>query len=88
MVRRGSTVRVRQRASAFLLLTAVFVGCGDDGLLVERPRDVHAVDTGLVSARVAVEEDDRVVASVACKVPVVAIDHRQAGTHVARQVEG
>jgi len=37
-------------------------------LLVKCPRDVHAVDTGLVDARVAVEEVDRVVASVARKV--------------------
>src|SRR3954470_8992761 len=88
MVRRGSTVRVRQRASGFLLLRAVSVGCGGDGLLVECPRDVHAVDTGLVSARLSVEEVDRVVASIASEVTVVAVDHCQAGTHVAREVEG
>jgi hypothetical protein len=65
MVRRGSTVRVRQRASGSLLLRAVSVGFGGDGLLVKCPRDVHAVDTGLASARVTVEEVDRVVASIA-----------------------
>jgi hypothetical protein len=67
MVRRGSTVRVRQRASGFLPLRAVLVGCAGDGLLVKCPRDVHAVDAGLVSARVSVEKVDRVVASVAGK---------------------
>ena len=39
--------------------------CGGDGLLVKCPRDVYAVDTGLASARVTVEEVDRVVASIA-----------------------
>ena len=34
------------------------------------------------------EEVDRVVASVAREVAVVAVDHCQAGTHVAREVEG
>jgi hypothetical protein len=57
-------------------------------LLVKCPRDVHAVDIGLVSARVAVEEVDRVVASIAREVPVVAVDHCQAGAHVAGEVEG
>jgi 1-aminocyclopropane-1-carboxylate deaminase/D-cysteine desulfhydrase-like pyridoxal-dependent ACC family enzyme len=31
---------------------------------------------------------DRMLTSVAGEVAVVAVDHRQAGTHVAREVEG
>ena len=56
--------------------------------MLKCPRNVHAVDTGLVSARVTVEEFDRVAASIASEVPVVAVDHCQAGTHVAGEVEG
>ena len=77
-----------RRAERQRQLRAVLVGCAGDALLVKCPRDVHAVDTGLVSVRVSVEEVDRVVASVAREVAVVAVDHCQAGTHVAREVEG
>jgi hypothetical protein len=35
-----------------------------------------------------VEEADRVLASVAREVAVVAVDHGQAGAHVAGEVEG
>ena len=86
MVRRGSTVRVRQRASGFLLLEPFSVCCGGDGSLVKCPRDVHLVDTGRLGARVAIEEIDRVVASIAREMAVVAIDHGQAGTHVTGEI--
>jgi len=46
------------------------------------------VDAGLVDGREAVEEVDRVVASVAREVAVVAVDHGQAGSHVAGNAEG
>ena len=88
MVRRGSTVRVRQRASDFLLLEPFSVGWAGDGALLKCPRDVHLVDVRFVWPAVAVKEVDRVVASVAGEVSVVAIDHCQAGTHVAGEVEG
>jgi hypothetical protein len=32
----------------FSLLGASLVGCGGDGALLKRPRDVHTVDVGLV----------------------------------------
>ena len=88
MVRRGSTVRVRQRASVFLLLEPFSVGWGGDGLLLKCPRDVHLVDVGLGRSAVVVQEVDRVVASVAGEMPVVAVDHCQAGAHIAGEIEG
>src|SRR5215207_1209880 len=72
--RRGSTVRVRQRASAFSLLRCRF----------RRPRNVHQRPPGIE----CVEELDRVLASVSGEVAVVAIDHGQAGSHVTGEVEG
>jgi hypothetical protein len=97
MVRRGSTVRVRQRASGFSLLRAVSVGCGGDGLLVKCPRDVHAVDTDLFAARVPVEEveppERRVVATSVAAAWLVAVLHlsgeltrREAAEDVAEKV--
>jgi hypothetical protein len=46
------------------------------------------VDVDAFGACVRVEELDRVVAAVAGEVAVVAVDHRQAGAHVAGEVEG
>src|ERR1700693_2839905 len=63
MVRRGSTVRVRQRASVFLLLEPSSVGWGGYGALPECPRDVRLVDVGFVWPAVAVQEVFRVIAS-------------------------
>src|SRR6266545_1809267 len=60
---------------------------GDDGPL-RRPSDVQGLDVGGLDVRVTVEESDCVLASVACEVAVMAVDHGQAGSHVAREVEG
>src|SRR6266540_3501478 len=46
------------------------------------------VDVGFVWATVCVKEVDRVVASVAGEMPVVAVDHGQAGAHVTGEIEG
>jgi hypothetical protein len=40
----------------FSLAMSLYVGGSGDGMLVKCPRNVHAVDTGLVSARVTIEE--------------------------------
>ena len=87
MVRKGSSVRVRQRALAFVLLRGLFWArrCADPFLRV------HLASTAWTSApvpaAVGVEEVDRVLAAVAGAVAVVAVDHRQAGAHVAGEVE-
>ena len=86
-VRKGSTVRVRQRASGLRCSDAVSdVVTGDDRQL-RRPSDVQSLDVGGLDVRVAVEEPDRVLASVSCEVAVMAVNHGQAGSHVAREVE-
>jgi hypothetical protein len=59
---------------------------GDDRQL-RRPADVYSLDVGGLDVRVAVEEPDRVLASAACEVAVMAVNHGQAGSHVAREVE-
>jgi hypothetical protein len=46
------------------------------------------VDVDRVGAGEGVEEVDCVVAAVAGQMAVVAVDHRQAGAHVAGEVEG
>src|SRR6266498_2921125 len=87
-IERGSTVRVRQRASAFSLLSIAFVFRADADRLFWRPPSVHQrppVGAGRVQC---VEELDRVLASVAGEVAVMAVDHRQASPHVARELEG
>ena len=50
-----------------------------------RPPSVHAVDVGVDGA---VQKPDRVLASVARQVAVVAVDHQEASAHVARELEG
>jgi hypothetical protein len=60
---------------------------GDDRPL-RRPSDVHTVDVGGFDVRVAVEKPDRVLAPVAGEVAVMTVDPGQAGSHVAREVEG
>jgi hypothetical protein len=56
----------------------------------ERVFDVHRASTAwtLALIRVGVEELDGVFASVAGEVGVVAVDHRQAGAHIAGEIEG
>src|SRR5215204_266062 len=88
MVRRGSTVRVRQRASSFILLrdgsvVSAGVRCG-----VRWPRSVHQRLRWTSAGAQLVEQADRMFASVAGEVAVVAVDHGQAGAHVAGEVEG
>jgi hypothetical protein len=46
------------------------------------------VDVAFVWPAVAVEELDRVVASVAGEMAVVAVDPGQAGAHIAGEIEG
>jgi hypothetical protein len=65
MVRRGSTVRVRQRASILACLGAVLVAGADGGSRLRRPRSVHQrprLEFGRVER---VEELDRMFATVA-----------------------
>jgi hypothetical protein len=54
--------------------------------------DVHPASTAwtlrLLQGVVGVEQRDCVLASVAREVAVVAVDHRQAGAHVAGEIEG
>ena len=50
---------------------------------------VHRASTSVHGGGVElVEEVDRVLAAVAGEVPVVAVDHGQAGAHVAGELEG
>jgi hypothetical protein len=80
MVRRGSTVRVRQRTFGVFLLRAVSVVVTGDDRQLRRPSDVQGLDVGGCDVRVAVEEPDCTLASVACEVAVMAVDHGQAGS--------
>ncbi len=85
MVRRGSTVRVRQRALVFRLLSGRFRSPG-----WRRPpvsASTQRPPWPLPGAQF-VEQADRVLASVAGEVAVMAVDHGQAGAHVAGEVEG
>jgi hypothetical protein len=53
------------------------------------PISVHRASTSVHHGRVeVVEQADRVLASIAGEVAVVAVDHGQAGAHVAGEVEG
>ena len=74
MVRRGSTVRVRQRAFPFLLLSGFFVVSLGGRELVRRPPGVHRVDVRGIKASIVVEELDRVLSSVSREVAVVAVN--------------
>src|SRR5438552_3427136 len=88
MVRRGSTVRVRQRASVFSCSARGSVVLRDVGVGLWCPRNVHQRPPWTSSDTQLVEKTDRVLASVPCKVAVMPVDHREAGAHVAREVEG
>jgi hypothetical protein len=59
MVRRGSTVRVRQRASRFSCSDWRFVCRSGDGWRLQRPRSVHSVDVDRVDPGERVERLDR-----------------------------
>src|SRR6266540_1764701 len=72
---RGSTVRVRQRASAFSLLRHRFRFKRDADRMFRRPPSVHQRPRRRVEC---IEQLDRVLASVAGEVAVVAVDHREA----------
>ena len=67
--------------------TVSVVLTGDAGQ-PRRPSDVQGLDVGGFDVRVAVEEPDCVLASVAREMAVMPVDHGQAGSHVAREVEG
>src|SRR6266571_1259419 len=60
----------------------------DSGRPFQRPRSVHGVDVDPFGAGESVEQVDRVLATVSGEVTVVAVDHREACSHVAREVEG
>jgi hypothetical protein len=89
MVKRGSALRVRQRASHLPLLRGQF-RCSSPGVgaSLRRPRSVHRVYVGCFAAHERVEQLDGVLATVAREVALVAVDRGQAGTHVAQEVEG
>ena len=55
------------------------------GTLLARPPGVHGVDVVDV---LGVEQGDRVLAAIFGEVAVVAVDHCQAGAHVAGKVDG
>src|SRR6266550_5893766 len=59
----------------------------DGGRPFQRPRSVHGVDVDRFGAGEGVEQVDRVLATVSGEVAVVAVDHREACSHVAREVE-
>ena len=79
MVRRGSTVRVRQRASGFLRLSRRSVVSAGVIDRLRRPRSVHQCPPWPLSRAQFVEQTDRMLASVACEVAVMTVDHGQAG---------
>jgi hypothetical protein len=83
--RRFESVRGLSVSSCSGPVSVVLIG---DDWQLRRPSDVLGLDVGGFDVRVAVEEPDRVLASVACEVAVMAVDHGQAGSHVAREVEG
>src|ERR687885_397216 len=88
MVRRGSTVRVRQRASGFCLLSPCF-RClrrrwARNLVSTKRP-PASTVDALLRRVRRAGGSHARVRRR---EVAVVAVDHGQAGAHVAGEIEG
>jgi hypothetical protein len=88
MVRRGSTVRVRQRLRDFRCSACGSVVPAGGGRWRRRPRSVHQRPPWPLSGTQLVEQADRVLASVAGEVAVVPVDHGQAGAHVAGEVEG
>jgi hypothetical protein len=53
-----------------------------------RPRRPRSVHRGRCPHAELVEQTDQMLASVAREVTVMPVDHGQAGTHVAREVEG
>src|SRR6266545_2335693 len=68
------------------LMVVLFRARGGHGL--RRPRSVHRRPPWPLSSAQFVEQADRMFASVACEVAVVAVDHGQACAHVAGQIEG
>src|SRR5919201_3620352 len=88
MVRRGSTVRVRQRASASPCLDRAFVFRRDAGQLFWRPPGVHQRPRFELGRVQCIEEVDCMLASVAGEMAVVAVDYPQTGSPVARKGEG
>jgi hypothetical protein len=57
-----------------------------NGVLTERPCGVHGVDVGLRICE-QVKQPDRVVAAASGEMAVVAVDHSEARSHVARKLE-
>src|SRR6266516_5867746 len=88
MVRRGSTVRGRQRASSFRLLRPYFRCLRWRRHGIRRPRSVHQPPRWTFAGAELVEQTDRVLVSVAGEVTVVVVDHGEAGADVAGQVGG
>jgi hypothetical protein len=73
MVRRGSTVRVRQRASVIPCSAAGSVVAAGVGRRLRRPRSVHQRPPWPLSRAELVEQADRVLSSVAREVTVRSI---------------
>jgi hypothetical protein len=93
MVRRGSTVRVRQRLRVFACLAYVSVVCAGCSPRLRRPRSVHQRPPWTLLSAQFVGQADRVFASVAGEVAVVAVDHGQACSwftsgHVVNSIAG
>src|SRR6266508_5246041 len=83
MVRRGRRFESVRGLQFSPCLDIAFVLKVDASALVRRPPSVHQRPRRVEG----VEELDRVLASVASEVAVVAVDHRQAGAHVTGEVE-
>src|SRR5437763_3732301 len=83
--RRFESVRGLQLSPCLVI---AFVFSADGGWLFRRPPSVHQRPRVGLGCIERIEELDRVLASVAGEVAVVAVDHGQAGAHLAREVEG
>src|SRR5919201_4567001 len=88
MVRRGRRFESVRGLRVFACLAVRFVVLTGGGCGLRRPRSVHQRPPWTLASAELVEQADRALASVAGEVAVVAVDHGQAGAHVAREVEG
>src|SRR5215211_7931003 len=72
----------------FACLADVSVVCAGGAIGLRRPPNVHQRPPWTLSGARVVEQADRMFATAAGEVAVVAVDHGQAGAHVAGEVEG
>lgn len=85
--------RAQQLVAVSFFLPALYVAVeAISGLATGSKPGVHAAstawDVGRADAAELVEQIDRVLAPVSGEVAVVAIDHAEARSHVARELEG